>query len=61
MTLWAAIANFHEDDVGSIEVGKWADLVVMDRNLLTVDPDQILEAKTLRTFVSGIQVYHSSN
>ena len=61
MTLWAAIANFHEDEVGSIEVGKWADLVVMDRNLLTVDPDQILEAKTLRTFVSGIQVYHSSN
>jgi len=34
---------------------------VMDRNLLTVDPDQILEAKTLRTFVSGIQVYYSSN
>ena len=61
MTLWAAIANFHEKEVGSIEVGKWADLVVMDRNLLTVDPDQILGAKTIRTFVSGVQVYQSSN
>ena len=61
MTLWAAIANFHEAEVGSIEVGKWADFVVMDRNLLTIDPDQILGAKTLRTFVSGIQVYQSSN
>ena len=61
MTLWAAIANFHENEVGSIEVGKWADLVVMDRNLLTVSPDQILGAKTLRTFVSGVEVYQSSN
>lgn len=61
MTLWAAIANFHDNEVGSIEVGKWADLVVMDRNLLTVKPDQILGAQTLRTFVSGVQVYKSSN
>ena len=61
MTLWAAIANFQEDEVGSIEVGKWADLVVMDRNLLTVDPDQILDTKILRTFVAGDQIYNSSN
>ena len=61
MTLWAAIANFHDNEVGSIEVGKWADLVVMDRNLLIVKPDQILGAQTLRTFVSGVQVYKSSN
>ena len=60
MTLWAAIANFHEEEVGSIEVGKWADLVVMDRNLLTTDPDQILDTKILRTFVAGVQTYDSS-
>jgi len=60
MTLWAAIANFHEEEVGSIEVGKWADLVVMDRNLLTTNPDQILDTKILRTFVAGVQTYDSS-
>ena len=59
MTLWAAIANFHEEEVGSIEVGKWADLVVMDRNLLTTAPDQILDTKILRTFVAGVQTYDS--
>ena len=60
MTLWAAIANFHEEEVGSIEVGKWADLVVMDRNLLTAAPEKILDTKILRTFVAGIQTYDSS-
>ena len=61
MTLWAAIANFQDEEVGSLEVGKWADIVVMDRNLLTVDPDQILDTKILRTFVAGDQIYNSSN
>ena len=61
MTLWAAIANFQDKSVGSIEVGKFADLVVLDRNLLTSSPESILDAKILRTFVSGIETYNSDN
>lgn len=59
MTLWAAIANFQDESVGSIEVGKWADLVILDRNLLTSPPESILDTKILRTFVAGIETYNS--
>ncbi|PCJ82588.1 MAG: amidohydrolase [Bacteroidetes bacterium] len=60
MTLWSAIANFQEEEVGSIEVGKWADFVILDRNLLTAEPDKLLDAKILRTFVAGVQTYNST-
>lgn len=59
MTLWAAIANFQDESVGSLEVGKWADLVILDRNLLTSPPESILDTKILRTFVAGIETYNS--
>jgi predicted amidohydrolase YtcJ len=58
MTLWAAIANFQDEHVGSIEVGKFADLVILDRNLLTSNPESIIESKILRTFVAGIETYN---
>lgn len=60
MTLWSAIANFQEDEVGSIEVGKWADFVILDRNLLTADPDKLLDAKILRTFIAGVQTFNTT-
>ena len=59
MTIWAAIANFQDESVGSIEVGKWADLVILDRNLLTAPTETLLDTKILRTFVSGIETYNS--
>ena len=57
ITIWAAIANFEEDKKGSIEIGKSADFVVLNNNLLTVDENTILSTKVLSTFVDGKQVY----
>jgi predicted amidohydrolase YtcJ len=46
-----------ERDVGSLEVGKLADLVVLDRNLLKIPPRQIADVKVLLTVVGGRVVY----
>lgn len=53
ITVWASIANNNDSEVGSIEKGKWADFTILDRNILTVDANQILETKVLRTVVAG--------
>jgi len=49
-----------EDDLGSIAPGKLADLVVMDRDYLTVPPDQIKDIKPVMTFVGGKMAYSST-
>ena len=48
-----ARANFMEDVTGSIEVGKSADLIVVNKNLFTVDPKAIFDAKVLYTMGRG--------
>ena len=40
MTIWAAKANFEDDEKGSLEQGKFADFVVLDKNLMTVPYEQ---------------------
>ena len=57
ITIWPAYAAFMENDVGSITVGKLADFVVLDRDIMTVPPDEILGARVLRTVVGGRSVY----
>jgi hypothetical protein len=52
-----AYANFEEQTKGSIEVGKLADIVVLTRNLLSVPPREILDAKVVYTIVGGKIVY----
>jgi len=50
----------HEDQTnGSIEKDKAADLIVLDRNLLTLPPEQIRTAKVLRTLIDGQTVYRA--
>ena len=56
-TLNTAYANFEEKSKGSIEVGKVADLVVLDKNLLSVTPKEMLDAKVIYTIVAGKFVY----
>ncbi|HKC54880.1 MAG TPA: amidohydrolase family protein, partial [Vicinamibacterales bacterium] len=46
-----------EDDLGSIAPGKLADLVVMDRDYLTIPADQIKDIKPVMTFVGGKMAY----
>jgi len=52
-TIWAAYGAWQEDILGSIEVGKLADLTVLDKDLLTIEPREILETKVLATIVGG--------
>lgn len=57
MTVWAARANFQEAFIGSISTGKYADFVVMDRDWMTVAPEEIMGTAILATYFSGKQVY----
>jgi hypothetical protein len=51
----------HLDDTGSIRVGNFADLVVLDRDPFAGLPEEIGEARVLMTFVDGKQVYEARN
>ncbi len=53
-TLSSAYAAFDEADKGSLEVGKLADLVVLDRDPTTIDPTEIGETQVLATMVGGV-------
>ncbi|PQB06005.1 amidohydrolase [Aureitalea marina] len=57
MTIWAAYSNFEETEKGSIEVGKMADFVVLDGDLMQMAEDQIPNTKVLATFIGGEAVY----
>ena len=57
MTIWAAKSAFQENEVGSLEVGKSADFVVLNQDLMEVAEDKILQTKVLETFSNGKKVY----
>jgi len=57
MTIWAAKAGFLEKEVGSIEVGKKADFIILDKDLMKVAENEILNTKVIMTFVGGKRVY----
>ncbi len=56
-TINGAFVNHQEDTTGSIEVGKYADIVVLDKNLFDVSPIRISETKVLLTFIDGELVF----
>jgi len=53
MTIWAAYAQFEENEKGSMEIGKWADFVVLDKDLMTVPDEEIPQMKPSMVFVAG--------
>jgi len=54
-----AFAGFEENEKGSLEVGKFADFIVIDRDVLAVPADELKQVRVLRTFVDGQSVYES--
>ena len=57
VTLWAAWLSFDENRLGSIEAGKLADLVVIDRDYLSCPEEELRSIKVLRTLVGGKTVF----
>ena len=57
MTLWAAYSNFEENEKGSIETGKFADFIILDKDIMTVEEDQIPNVQVEATFLGGKKVY----
>lgn len=57
MTIWPAYQHFEEDHKGSLEVGKLADLVILDRNPLKVEPASIKDIVVLETIKAGRSIY----
>jgi len=57
MTIWPAYQHFEEASKGSLEVGKLADMVILDQNPLLVDPANIKGIKVLETIKEDVSVY----
>ncbi|MDL2318038.1 amidohydrolase [Eubacteriales bacterium OttesenSCG-928-A19] len=58
-TINAAYTLFADDETGSLEAGKAADLVIVDQNLLEVDPLLISHTQVLQTYLNGSLVYEA--
>jgi predicted amidohydrolase YtcJ len=56
-TLYGAWLSFEEDRKGSIEPGKLADMIVLDQDILTIDPDHIMDINVEQTWLGGKMVY----
>jgi predicted amidohydrolase YtcJ len=60
MTIWAAKANFEEKEKGSIEPGKYADFVVLEKDIMKVKGSELPHVKVLKTYVNGEKVYEKN-
>jgi len=56
-TLYGAYLTFEEDEKGSLEPGKLADMIVLDQDILTIDPDHIMDIRVEQTWLGGKLVY----
>ena len=61
MTIWGAYFNFEENEKGSLEVGKSADFIILDRNIMEIDANKIPNTQVLKTFIDGKLVYQNDD
>jgi predicted amidohydrolase YtcJ len=57
MTIWPAIANFEEHKKGSIEIGKFADLVLLNQDILKCNEARLPQSKVVMTILQGEVVF----
>ncbi len=57
MTIWAAKSNFEEHEKGSLQPGKYADFVMLDKDIMKIKGADLYKAKVLKTYVNGEKVY----
>jgi predicted amidohydrolase YtcJ len=57
ITIWSAYQHFEEDNKGTLEKGKLADLVILDKNPLKVAPDTIKDIQVMETIKEGESIY----
>ncbi|MFT6699147.1 MAG: putative amidohydrolase YtcJ [Porticoccaceae bacterium] len=57
MTIWAAYANFEEEEKGSIEVGKFADFVILNQDIMKVRGSEIPKTNAVSTYLNGEKVF----
>ncbi len=60
MTIWAAYANFEETEKGSLEAGKLADFVILDRDIMQVPIQNVPNTEVLQTIIGGQTVYKAN-
>jgi predicted amidohydrolase YtcJ len=61
MTIWPAWQHFEEKSKGSIETGKLADLVILDKDPTAIDPELIDEIKVVETIKEGVTIFDIAN
>jgi predicted amidohydrolase YtcJ len=57
MTIWAAKAAFEEKEKGSLEMGKAADFIILDTDLMGCKREDVLKTKLMATYIDGRKVY----
>jgi len=57
MTIWATKSCFEENEKGSLEAGKYADFIILDKDIMTIPEKEVLTAKVLETFIHGEKVH----
>ncbi|MFN8287795.1 MAG: amidohydrolase [Chitinophagales bacterium] len=61
MTIWAAFANFEEKEKGSIEAGKFADFVILEKDIMQAPENELYKIKVLQTWLNGKMVFNSAH
>lgn len=56
-TIWAARAGFMEDEIGSLEVGKKANFIILDQDLMKAKEIDILKTRIIATYLDGMRVF----
>lgn len=61
MTIWAAKGSFLEHAIGTLEIGKQANIVVLDTDIMTCSEDEIYKSQVLSTYIKGKLMYSNAN